>query len=223
MEYTANNHTFSTKNLWLTAELILIFIGLPIVFVVQDRLIHPSMMVLPILALLVWYLRRHPGFHVRDFFKLNVPRAVWLQHLGIVLLCFMALVGYTYAVEPENLFNLPTRNPAIWLLFIVVYPLFSAYGQEVIYRAFLHLRYRPLLGEGWLFIVASAALFSFVHIVYYSPLSIVLTFVMGLYLAWVYMRYRSVLFVAVLHGLLGDAAFTAGLGQHFWLDIAKVL
>lgn len=223
MEYSLDKKHSHSRTLWLGAELVLIFIGLPVLFVVQDHLLHPSMFVLPILALLVWYLRQHPEFHLRDLFRWNVPRTALWQHLGIVLLCFVALAAYTYAVEPENLFNLPTRNPAIWLLFIIVYPLFSAYGQEVIYRAFLHLRYRSLLGDGWLFIVVSAALFSFVHIIYYSPLSIILTFVMGLYLAWVYMRYRSTLFVAVLHGLLGDAAFTVGLGQHFWLDIAKVL
>lgn len=211
------------QKIWLVIELLLVFIGLPVLLVIQEHIIHPSIVVLPILSLLVLYLRRHPDFHLRDSLRPGMTPAVWLLHLAYVLAAFVALVCYTWLTEPHNLFNLPLRNPTVWLLFIVVYPLFSAFGQEVIFRVFLHLRYRPLLGDGWLFITVSAALFSFVHIVYFSPLSIILTFIAGLYLAWIYMRCRSVLSVAFLHGLLGNAAFTAGLGQHFWLDIAKVL
>jgi membrane protease YdiL (CAAX protease family) len=57
------------------------------------------------------------------------------------------------------------------------------------------------------------------HIVYYNPLSMVLTLIGGLYFAFVYIQTRSVLFSSVLHGCMGTIVFAVGLGQYFWLDM----
>lgn len=207
----------------LYLELILLFVGLPILLVAQSQIIHPSTLVLPLLILLVLYLRANDEFELKDLFSLNISRRVWLQHLSIIVLSFVFLTLYVWLTEPENLFNLVQKSPHIWLVLSIVYPLFSAYGQEVIFRLFMHLRYRPILGEGRSFVLINAALFSFAHIIYYSPLSLLLTFLAGLYLAWIYLHYRSVLFVAILHGLLGNIVFTVGLGEHFWVGIDKFL
>lgn len=214
---------FSGRKIWLAIELTLIFIGIPILLTVQSRIVHPSMIVLPLLILLILALRKQPDFKLKDLIKLNIPKQDWLKHLGLVALAWLSLLAYTWLVEPENVFNLPKKNLRVWLIIITLYPLFSAYGQEVIFRLFMHLRYRPLLGDRHVFIIASATLFSFAHVIYYSPLSIILTFIAGVYLAWVYLRTRSVLFVGILHGLLGNAVFTVGLGQHFWVDITRFL
>jgi membrane protease YdiL (CAAX protease family) len=72
-------------------------------------------------------------------------------------------------------------------------------------------------------IFASAAAFSFVHIVYYSPFSMITTFFLGLYLGYIYEKTKSVLFTAILHGYLGNVVFTVGLGHHFWQDMEKYL
>jgi membrane protease YdiL (CAAX protease family) len=104
-----------------------------------------------------------------------------------------------------------------------IYPVFSAYIQELIYRAFLFHRYRPLFKNKWLLIVASGITFSFVHIVYYNDLSLILTLIAGLYLAYVYEKTGSVLFTAILHGAIGDIIFTIGLGHHFWIDMYRWL
>jgi len=71
----------------------------------------------------------------------------------------------------------------------------------------------------WLLILAGGIAFSFVHIIFFSVISLVFTFIAGFYLAWVYSRTESVLFTAILHGILGDLVFTLGLGQHFWVDM----
>jgi hypothetical protein len=57
------------------------------------------------------------------------------------------------------------------------------------------------------------------HIVYYDPVSMILTFMGGLYFARNYQITRSVLFTSVLHGIFGIMMFGVGLGQHFWLDM----
>jgi membrane protease YdiL (CAAX protease family) len=68
-------------------------------------------------------------------------------------------------------------------------------------------------------VLASGITFSFLHIVYYDPVSIILTLIGGIYFARVYQETRSVLYSAVLHGVLGIVVFGAGLGRYFWLDM----
>jgi membrane protease YdiL (CAAX protease family) len=101
----------------------------------------------------------------------------------------------------------------------IFYPVFSAFGQEVIYRTFLFRRFGSLFKKPWLTVLASGLTFSFLHIVYYDPVSMILTFAGGIYFARVYQQTRSVLFSAVLHGVLGVVVFGVGLGRYFWLDM----
>ncbi|MCK4745964.1 MAG: CPBP family intramembrane metalloprotease, partial [Bacteroidales bacterium] len=61
--------------------------------------------------------------------------------------------------------------------------------------------------------------FSFLHIVYYDPVSMILSFIGGIYFARVYQQTRSVLFCTVLHGVMGIVIFGVGLGRYFWLDM----
>ncbi len=131
------------------------------------------------------------------------------------------MLGYVYFFHPENLFNLPRANIWIYMALCLFYPVFSAFGQEIIYRTFLSRRYSRFLTKGWQFVLASALTFSFMHIVYYDPVSMILTFIGGLYFAWNYQLTRSVLFTSVLHGIFGILMFGVGLGQHFWLDMPR--
>jgi hypothetical protein len=54
------------------------------------------------------------------------------------------LLASTYIFVPTQLFNLPKANTKIWLFLIVFYPLFSAYGQEIIFRSFQYYRYKDI-------------------------------------------------------------------------------
>jgi len=55
---------------------------------------------------------------------------------------------------------------AAWVLIFILYPLFSVYPQELLYRTFFFHRYRPLFGGGWGMVIASALAFGFVHIIF---------------------------------------------------------
>jgi membrane protease YdiL (CAAX protease family) len=148
---------------------------------------------------------------------------MWLKQGLIVLLVAIFLLAFVLIFEPEQLFNLPRGNLPIWLAMLVFYPVFSAYEQEVVYRKFLFMRYRPLFQKRWVLILASGVTFSFVHIIYFSWLSIVFTFIAGIYFAWLYNKTKSVLFTGIIHGIMGFLIFTVGLGQHFWLDMMQYL
>ena len=144
-------------------------------------------------------------------------------HVAIAFGISMLMLGWVFFFDRENLFNLPRGNLKVWLALATFHPVFSAYVQEVLFRTFIFRRSQQVLGNGWLIIFASASVFSFAHIFYYHPVSMLLTFIMGLYLAWIYQKNHSVLFVAFLHGLYGNMVFTIGLGHYFWIDMFKWL
>ncbi len=211
------------KKFFLAVEFVVLFLGVPLFLFFEENIIHPSSILLPILVALILYFRKQKDFHLRDLVRLNISKNIWLQQILIVFLIGIFLFVFVLIFEPENLLNLPRKNPVIWLAMLGFYPIFSAYGQEVVYRKFLFMRYSSLFRKKWTLILASAVTFSFVHIVYFSILSIVLTFFAGIYLAWLYDKTKSVLFTGIIHGILGFLIFTVGLGQHFWLDMMQWL
>ena len=205
--------------IWLTLEFVILFFGIPVLVYLDREFIHPSIIILPVLVFIFILLRRTSDFRWRELIRWSIPRKVLAVNGVIVLVCALLMLGYVYFFDKENLFNLPRSNPWIYLALCLFYPVFSAFGQEIIYRTFLYKRYSGIFSKGWHFVLASAVTFSFVHIVYYNPLSMILTFIGGLYFASVYQKRGSVLFTAVLHGIFGIMFFGVGMGQYFWLDM----
>jgi membrane protease YdiL (CAAX protease family) len=148
-----------------------------------------------------------------------VSRKMLYTNAILIVLAALLMLGYVFFFEPESLFNLPRVNIWLYLGLCLFYPVFSAFGQEIIYRTFLSKRYSLILPRGWQFVFASALTFSFMHIVYYNPVSLILTFIGGIYFAVNYRITRSVLFTSILHGIFGIMMFGVGLGQYFWLDM----
>lgn len=207
------------KRIYLSIEFAILFFGIPALIYLDQDFIRPSIIILPALILIFFLLRRSSDFAWKELISWSVPRKTILCNVLIILLSAFLMLGYVWIFDRDNLFNLPRANIWIYLALCIFYPVFSAYGQEIIYRTFLSRRYKPLFPLGWQFVLASALSFSFMHIVYYDPVSMILTFMGGLYFAQVYWQTRSVLFTSVLHGIFGIMIFGVGLGQYFWLDM----
>ena len=205
--------------IYLVIEFVLLFFGIPTWIYLDQDFIHPIIIILPVLVLIFFLLRRSSDFEWRELIRWQVSRRILFGNAIIILLAALLMLGYVFFFDRENLFNLPRANIWTYLALCLFYPVFSAFGQEIIYRTFLSRRYSMILPKGWQFVLASALTFSFMHIVYYDPVSMILTFIGGLYFARVYQQTRSVLFTSVLHGIFGIMIFGVGLGQYFWLDI----
>ena len=205
--------------IYLVIEFVLLFFGIPTWIYLDQDFIHPIIIILPVLVLIFFLLRRSSDFEWRELIRWQVSRRILFGNAIIILLAALLMLGYVFFFDRENLFNLPRANIWTYLALCLFYPVFSAFGQEIIYRTFLSRRYSMILPKGWQFVLASALTFSFMHIVYYDPVSMILTFIGGLYFAKVYQQTRSVLFTSVLHGIFGIMIFGVGLGQYFWLDI----
>ena len=171
----------------------------------------------------LFYLYKSRSF--RNEFFLN--KQGWMRDLPRILLIFalmaVLLFAFTFFVYPECLFYCPTHHFTIWLSLMVMYPLLSVYPQELIYRAFLFHRYGQHLPQQKHVIHLSAITFSFGHIIYFHPLSIILTFFGGYLFAWTYARTRSLLAVSFEHALYGCLLYTIGLGRFFYTGFDKLI
>jgi len=200
-------------------EFVILFFGIPLLIFLDEDFMYPSIIVLPVLVFIFVILRRTTDFQWRELFGWNISRKEFRRNGIIILLALALMLVYVAFFDREHLFDLPRANPWMFLGMCVFYPVFSAFGQEVIYRTFLFRRYQDIFGPDWLCILFSGITFSFLHIVYYDPISMILTFLGGIWFAGVYRRTRSVLFTSVLHGLMGMIVFGVGLGRYFWLDM----
>jgi len=207
------------KRILLVVEFILLFAGIPLLIYLDEDFLHPSIIVLPVLVFVFWVLLRTTTFKWKELVRWGITTSQLRINAAIYGLVVLLAIACVYFFDRENLFNLPRANPWMFLAMCIFYPVFSAFGQEVIYRTFLFRRYGTLFGREWLTILFSGLTFSFLHIVYYNPISMILTFVGGIYFARVYRQTGSVLFSAVLHGCYGVMVFGVGFGQYFWLDI----
>lgn len=133
---------------------------------------------------------------------------------SVILFIISALV--LYAIAPDLLFGLIREEPLLWVLVMLFYPLLSVYPQELIYRSFFFHRYRDLIKNPTLSILFNALLFGYMHIIFHNWIAVALTFIGGLFFAYLYLRSRSLLFVSIVHALYGDLIFTLGLGQYFY-------
>ena len=212
-----------TRTILYWVEFLILFFGVPLFMLIENSILHPSSVLLPVLVAMIIYFRKQKDFRLRDLVRLNISRKTWFVHLLIILIIGIALLLIVVVFEPENLFNLPRRNPAIWIAMLFFYPIFSAYGQEIVFRKFLFMRYKKIFRTDQLMILSSGITFSFAHILYFNTLAMVLSFLGGLYLAYVYSKTGSVLFATILHGIMGFILFTVGLGQHFWNDMLQWL
>lgn len=204
---------------WLAAEFVLLFVAIPAAFAlmlysgVRPYMI-PTLLVAFGACLLL--LLRDPRFVRRNLWRARrVPR----ESSRIALIFLAAAVGLTglvVAFLPERFLSLPRGNFGLWATIMVAYPIFSVYPQELIYRAFLFHRYRPLFRTQGALIGASAVAFGLMHIVFLHPVSVLMTLAGGALFAWTYARTRSTLAAAVEHALYGCFIFTVGLGSFFY-------
>jgi membrane protease YdiL (CAAX protease family) len=207
----------STKaRLW--AEMLLVFVGLPVVCILFRRDVIG--MVVPLLlvaGLFSWlWLKRQPGYDLRRlwigpaFSRHILPRVALFVPLGILL------TGLSYWILPDSFLVFPRYTPLIWALVMVLYPVLSAYPQELVFRACFFERYRPLFTSDFAMILASAVFFGFAHAFLGNWIAPVLAGIGGILFGRTYLRSGSLLIASLEHGLYGDLLFTLGMGWFFY-------
>jgi len=204
------------KKIWLIIELWTLFFMLPLIFYFEwfpfPKI--PALLLTTAYAFIIlWRDKNFARIRLWNTEKLSTN----LQKIIIKFIpASLVLVVLTVIITPETLFIFPRQRPFIWAIVMLLYPIFSAYSQELIYRTFFFHRYRQLFPADRWMIGMSASTFCFLHIIYDNPIAIVLSLIGGLLFSVTYQRSQSLLTTSIEHGLYGQFIFTIGLGHYFY-------
>ncbi|WP_276366729.1 CPBP family intramembrane glutamic endopeptidase [Chryseolinea sp. H1M3-3] len=102
------------------------------------------------------------------------------------------------------------------LLMTLIYPVSSAFPQELIFREFFFYRYEPLLNHKAVAIICNMILFSFAHLYFANWTILLFTFVGGLIFSLTYLNTKSLLVVTIEHSLFGILILSSGLADQFY-------
>ena len=200
----------------LIVELVVLFVALPLGY----RFSPVKLPALPVLWVVVgyawWQLFRDPHFDRAKLWNAGQLSS----RLGLILAIFIAAALLIWLgvrrFAPALEFGFVRQNPAFWAVVMVAYPIVSVYPQGILYRAFFFERYATIFPGKWAMIVASAAAFAFLHIIFRNSLAVILTFLGGLLFAASYAETNSLAVSSFEHALYGCWLFTVGLGQYFY-------
>ncbi|WP_263410403.1 CPBP family glutamic-type intramembrane protease [Terriglobus tenax] len=199
---------------FLLLEFVVLFVALPVAYRYSPWRISP----LPILwlaAAYCWWTLGRAHLPVPVFGAAAVPAT--LPSAAVIFLIIASIIVYCiWRFIPDALFDMPRQRPALWMLVMVLYPVFSVYPQGIVYRVFLMERYAVLFPHPLLLVVVSAFSFGFMHLVFRNWVAVGLTAFGGLLFAWRFQHTGSMAASSYEHALYGCLLFTAGLGRYIY-------
>jgi membrane protease YdiL (CAAX protease family) len=139
--------------------------------------------------------------------------------LGLWLLVSLG-VGAVHLAMHRPVAPLLTERPLLFALIVFIYA-FSVMAQEFLFRSFFFWRYQPLTSPRVLWWLNALA-FGWVHIVFGSWVSVALTLIGGALFAGLFLRYRSLLGICIVHAAFGLSIFAMGYGKYFYHGTAWV-
>ncbi len=198
-------------------ELIAIYIGLPLLYWLDYIPIHKVIPLFLVFLIYLYILIKDKKFDRKIFWQNSFRN--WTQMIIRVTVFFVLSVITVIIFMPESLFIIPRTNPLLFLLIFIFYPLWSAYPQELVYRAYFYHRFSSLIKNERLSIIINALLFSFSHIIFNNWIAVILTFFGSLLFSYIYKKSNSLLVTFTEHALYGNIIFTVGLGKYFYLPL----
>jgi len=200
----------------LVIEFLVLYVALPLGYRFSPVRI-PALPVLWIVAAYAWWrLLADPHFHHTQLWNAAAFSGRVLPILVIFAAVALLLWLAVHRFAPRLEWGFVRGNPVFWANVMVAYPVVSVYPQGILYRAFFFQRYAALFPGKWAMIVASAAAFAFLHIIFRNWLAVALTFAGGMLFAWRFAQTGSLAVSSFEHSLYGCWLFTIGLGQFFY-------
>lgn len=202
-------------------ELIALFFAIPVLLIFRsaDIPIFPLLWLAAIGSLVL--LLRDPAFLRQQIWNPGQVRTGIARVLAIWAVSAICLTAIIFVFAPDDLFSFPRQRPTLWLAVMLFYPVLSVVPQGIVYRVFFFHRYGGLFSTPAARIMAAGITFSFAHLVFQSPVAILLTFAGGLLFSYTYERHRSGLLASIEHALYGTTVFTLGLGRHLYLGAVQ--
>lgn len=200
----------------LIVECTLIFIALPVGYRFSPLRI-PVLPGLWVITAYAWIqLMRDPRFDRARLWNIStLPGQLGSILLAFAVAAFLIWIGVRRFV-PELEWSFVRRNRRLWAIVMIAYPALSVYPQSLVYRAFFFERYAPLFPGKWTMILASAAAFGLMHIIFRNWIAVALTLAGGILFATRYAEAGSLATSSFEQSLYGCWLFTVGLGQYLY-------
>ena len=199
---------------YLILEMLTVYVTFPLlIFFLKPYPFLPFLWIIAIFCLIILLRDNHFKKETLWRYRLVIPYTTLLIHSFLVSFIMIVLI---YLIKADLLFSLIKTNVLVWLFVIILYPLFSVYPQELIYRSFFFHRYRNLFTDTKILIAINALLFGYMHIIFHNWPAVILTMLGGVYFAILYQRSGSIIFVSIVHAIYGILVFTLGLGEFFY-------
>lgn len=201
-----------------TVEMLLLFVGVPAFFLLPVSIkIKAVFFFLAIIYVVIIAVieRKKKVFQNKMCNQIDVYKTILLRFLVIAIGTTVVL----FFTNKEDLFNVISTKPLLWLQFSGVYILASVIPQELLYRSFFVKRYKILFSNDNYSILINALLFSFGHIWFQSITVLAFTFIGGLLFAKTYLQSKSIYAVLIEHALYGVWLYTVGYGELFLFPI----
>ncbi len=203
------------KKFWLKIEWGAIFVLIPLLMLLFPHAMTPVQVLLGVLAYIFYLYTRHAKLRKKPIFVFSFSHHRLLGEIYNRLVISIILLSLIILIYDDSLlFNLLINKPDLWVLLLVIYPIFSVFPQEIIYRSFFFARYKKIFRHSRL-IWMSALSFSFAHIIFLNFFAVFFTFVGGLFFALSYGRTRSLFLVVAEHSIYGIFLYTIGYGEFF--------
>jgi len=130
----------------LILEFCAIFIGIPVSFAYFSS-VSPVFVLVSLGIMVIIYLNKNDNFDKRSYYSLVHFSREKLRILSYFSVAALLMFAFTKNFYPHLQFFCIKENFKFWCMLMVVYPLFSVYPQELIFRAFIFTRYRELVGS----------------------------------------------------------------------------
>ncbi len=165
-------------------------------------------------------LRSEPEKDMQKHFR--IPEKAQVRNVCLIALAvFVILLLGIFWFDRTSLFIFPRTKPGVWGLVMLLYPLFSALPQELVYRTFLFQRYKNVLPQPILLLLSTLA-FALLHIFFNNALALGGSALAGGLFTYRYFKHESLWLVTLEHALYGCIVFTVGLGQYFYLGATRL-
>lgn len=203
----------------LILEMLLLFAGVPFVFLLPIAVqIKVGLFLLAAIYVIIIAIRERKKkvFQTRNCNQIVVFQKILLR-LAIIVIGTITVLYFT---NKEDLFNVISTKPLLWLQFSGVYLLASVIPQELLYRTFFVKRYQTIFSNETALIITNALLFSLGHIWFKSAIVLAFTFIGGILFIKTYLHSKSIIIVTIEHALYGIWLYTVGYGALFMFPVS---
>lgn len=205
MKFMIDNFTHR-KRIVIVEFLALIALPL-IIFQIFPQLLIMRTAIMGLGIIYIIILSRHYKFDRYSFGIKQLGRTKPLKEL-VPILIFASITLYFIAALKQSILLLPAiQNSSLKLsliMSIILYSIISVPLQELIFRAFYISRLEIVTKKRWIIILTSSLIFALVHIPFKSWFLVLACFVLGIMLAYHYLKHRSLASMIIAHAWLGS-------------------